>query len=1144
MKKHLVLSVVTLVFAAGSALAFVEPTPSPLAEKEVRLAGLDAEPSLARIADLDTELAAGLESDLTALGLDSRYAVVDTRGGHWATLWLKRPLVPGTGVGNDLTWTRLGLPAAPENEALGDAAWNQLLAFLGDRRPQLRIDPTELAARIGVTSGGQLIQIHASRRVDGVPVRGAGVAATVNHGNLILFGTERWGEVAVSTTPTLSSAAAMARLEAHLAPFAPARYRDKPRLELLPIGVAGDVGHGWSHRLAWILEPHFDGLIQNYEAAVDAHTGELLLLRDTNHYATRNVKGGVYPVSYDGIGPEGVEVPGYPMPFADVVHGGGTATTDSGGNLFDITGNITTSLEGPFILIDEFCGPISETGADGDLDLGTSPLPDCDTPPGASAGNTHAARSGFYELNRIKEMARGHWPTPGPPAHAWLNAQLTAEMNISQVCNAFWTGTVVQFFRETPPCANTGQIAGIFDHEWGHGIDDNGTAGSVSFPGEGIADIYAALRLNTSCIGRGFRTDGAVCGGYGDPCTPASGCTGVRDIDWANRTSGLPHDVDWVTMPGNQCGSVHCRGTLYSESVWDLWKRDLPTFYGLDGNTAHEIAARVTFLGADNVTTWFVLDNTGGGCGATSGYQQFLGADDDNGDLTDGTPHMQAIFSAFDRHQIACATPTVQDSGCAVAPTTAPVVTGSPNDTGADLSWTAVPDATRYKIFRTDGEFQCAFGKTIVGETTGTFFSDSGLQNGREYSYVVAAFGASDACMGPTSACAAVVPMAGLSAASSAVEICAGTDAVYTITVSAPFTPPVDMSLVGNPAPTTATFVPDPVAGPLPEDTVLTIGNTAGVAAGDYLMTATGDDTVTLFNANLLLSVFDAVPSAPALVAPGDGATDVSPAPSYEWTASSQGDEYILEVDDDPGFGSIDYTVTVTGTTHVQATPLALETTYFWRVRTANVCGAGGTSPTFSFTTVAGSLLCNVTAVDFETGIPIDWMVVDNTGGTGIVWTLVSDSACAIDNRTPGTGDAACADSDAAGTPAIPFDTELVSNPIDTTGMVNLTLTLAAYYRDLNTGSNDRFEIDAWNGTAWVNELSWDEDHEAGEIVNLNLDDYAGQTDLQVRFRYFGDGFDWFAQVDDVEIACVVTPIIFEDGFESGDTSMWSLAVP
>ena len=46
----------------------------------------------------------------------------------------------------------------------------------------------------------------------------------------------------------------------------------------------------------------------------------------------------------------------------------------------------------------------------------------------------------------------------------------------------------------------------VFDHEWGHGLDDNDAVPTIAGPsGEGIADIYTALRLNDSCIGRNFR---------------------------------------------------------------------------------------------------------------------------------------------------------------------------------------------------------------------------------------------------------------------------------------------------------------------------------------------------------------------------------------------------------------------------------------------------------------------------------------------------------------------------------------------------------------------------------------------------------------------------------------------------------------
>jgi hypothetical protein len=285
-------------------------------------------------------------------------------------------------------------------------------------------------------------------------------------------------------------------------------------------------------------------------------------------------------------------------------------------------------------------------------------------------------------------------------------------------------------------------------------MDDNGTNGSVSNPGEGIADLFSALRINSSCPGRGAL--GSVCSGFGDPCLAEFGCTAARDIDWQRHASLVPHTVAWAV--GNpQCGSPHCRGTIYAEAVWDLFKRDLPALYGMDSNTAMETTTRLTYLGADNVATWYATNNgVEGGCAASSGYQQYLAADDDNGNLSDGTPHMQAIFDAFDRHQIACATPAVVDSGCADRPAFAPVVVGTASDRGAELSWPAVAGASRYKVLRTDGEFSCDFGKAIVGETTATAFTDSGLQNGREYYYVVAAYGASDSCMGPTSTCTTV----------------------------------------------------------------------------------------------------------------------------------------------------------------------------------------------------------------------------------------------------------------------------------------------------------------------------------------------------------------------------------------------------
>ncbi len=303
------------------------------------------------------------------------------------------------------------------------------------------------------------------------------------------------------------------------------------------------------------------------------------------------------------------------------------------------------------------CGAISLTQV-GNLDFGSSTGTDCTTPGFGGAGNTHSSRTGFYELNKLKEMARGQLPS-----NAWLTQQLTANMNISLTCNAFWNGSTVNFYRSGGGCFNTGEIAAVFDHEWGHGLDDNDINGAIASPsGEGIADIYSALRLNDSCIGRGFRA--TPCNNNGDACIT---CTGVRDIDYLKRVSGTPHHYTWSNA--NCAGSVHCVGGVYAEALWSLWKRKLVSApYSLEVNTAHEVATRLSYIAGGNITTWFSGGPPNGGRAAGSGYLNYLAADDDNGNLNDGTPHMTAIYQSFNDQQIACATPTVQDSGCARHP--------------------------------------------------------------------------------------------------------------------------------------------------------------------------------------------------------------------------------------------------------------------------------------------------------------------------------------------------------------------------------------------------------------------------------------------------------------------------------------------
>jgi CARDB len=226
-------------------------------------------------------------------------------------------------------------------------------------------------------------------------------------------------------------------------------------------------------------------------------------------------------------------------------------------------------------------------------------------------------------------------------------------------------------------------------------------------------------------------------------------------------------------IPGIQfgpCGrETHCEGQVPAEAVYDLFARDLQGEGGLTNygfNTALEITTRLTGIAADNLASWYECAQGTGGCGTMSGYRAFLAADDDDGNLANGTPHMQAIFNAFNRHGIACATESPTNSGCGGISQIPPTLTVTAGPNSATLSWTAVSGAVKYAIYRTEGVKGCDFGKTPLGSTTGTTFTDTGLRDGFPQLYTVLPLGSNDplgspdACLGRMATCQTVTPAA------------------------------------------------------------------------------------------------------------------------------------------------------------------------------------------------------------------------------------------------------------------------------------------------------------------------------------------------------------------------------------------------
>jgi trimeric autotransporter adhesin len=578
------------------------------------------------------------------------------------------PLLPGKG--NRLKLAHEGGPDLKEVETRVRAFLADFPELLNVSGFDLRLDP---ASTVNVGEEKQIWLVELQQFHHGISVEGAKVFFRVNNGNIVQLGTERIAEVRTSATPRIDRAAALATAVQALG------FRvedlgevvDPGTLKFVPALTAGEHpaetyegarGQGYRHYLVWEVEFRRAGDPATWQAKVDARTGRLLSLVDGNDYATAQVTGGIYPVTNSD--PEVVRS----LPFINVTNGS-AKVADASGEYSYSGGLAMTNLSGKYIKIADQCGPVSKSDREpGNIMLGTSGGTDCATPGAGGAGNTHAARTGYYHLTSINRKAAAYLP-----GNAWLNGALTANMNIKSTCNAFWNGSTVNFYQSGAGCSNTGEIAAVFLHEWGHGLDQNtGGAAPDKGTGEAVGDTFAFLETRDACIGRNFKP-GVTC----HNCD--SDCTGVRDLaafaNGGSHTVARPGTV--ATPTGLDCGRIrcpynvfispyqgpmgyegHCESYIASTANWDL-TQSLVARWGDDGwarmealwyksLTPSKSAYQVVSGGKCNPKA--KVD----GCGSSNWYTVFLAADDDDGDLSNGTPNGCRIWDAFKAHGIAC----------------------------------------------------------------------------------------------------------------------------------------------------------------------------------------------------------------------------------------------------------------------------------------------------------------------------------------------------------------------------------------------------------------------------------------------------------------------------------------------------------
>jgi cysteine-rich repeat protein len=337
-----------------------------------------------------------------------------------------------------------------------------------------------------------------------------------------------------------------------------------------------------------------------WDVYVDAATGEPLAREQTLHFATGTVKLDI-PNRWPQNGRVQVLARGLTVTVA-----GSSMTTDESGKL-TFTGTMAT-------LAIRASGPLVAVSNDAGSNLSVSAmLTDGGTATAARPDNEFddAQLNCFAQGRVVKDRAKII-----SPSMSWLNQSLSCSVNLSGSCNAFSDGTNINFYRSGDGCGNIGRLADVVYHEFGHSYHNHGKLDGTGWDdgalGEGVGDYMSVTITEDPGMGRGFFNNHAP----------------LRNADPPNGEMTWPQDA----------GEIHTTGEIYVGAMWDL-RKNMVGGLGHDPGVAHS-----DFIFFEQIKRAVDIPST---------YVEALAADDDDGNIDNGTPNRCLIDEAFARHGLA-----------------------------------------------------------------------------------------------------------------------------------------------------------------------------------------------------------------------------------------------------------------------------------------------------------------------------------------------------------------------------------------------------------------------------------------------------------------------------------------------------------
>ena len=348
----------------------------------------------------------------------------------------------------------------------------------------------------------------------------------------------------------------------------------------------------------------------NYICYVDAHNGELLMRKNTVMYeapptGTATVSGEVYPTNpYD---PAVLQNFKYLKAIDQTT--GINYYTDNNGDVvlpFNIGTQVRYKLEGLY-------ADVQTSGNTAEIFQNLTTVNNISF---NNSNSTMQERTAYQAVNNIHDHLKVVFPN-----YTGLDTPIETNIDEAGSCNAFFNGNSINFYAEGGGCHATAKIPDVVYHEYGHAINSdryngNGWNGGMSNGGlnEGFADIWAISLTESPVLGYGW--------------------------DLVDPTISVRrYDQDRKVYPQDLVGEVHADGEIIAGAFWDLYLN---------------LGSMSQMLNLFKYTYDSGVDGPDGDEGAiyTDILLEVLYADDNDADLSNGTPNDIAIISAFNLHGI------------------------------------------------------------------------------------------------------------------------------------------------------------------------------------------------------------------------------------------------------------------------------------------------------------------------------------------------------------------------------------------------------------------------------------------------------------------------------------------------------------